>query len=494
MKILIGQSYFRVLDPKELQRNMPYPPLGSLYAATILKQQNHDVIFFDAMLSKSTNEFVEKIKNETPDLLIIYDDEFNYLSKMCLSNMRSAALFFITTAKELSIPVLIYSSDATDFSKPYLLAGCDAIIYGEGEVTLSEAVRSIEIKKFNTDKRTINGLKFRQYGNVFLTPQRKLITELDLLPDPDYSFVNIELYKKIWNTNHNYFSLNISTTRGCPYKCNWCAKPLYGRSYTSRSPQRVVSQINELKLKYGIDHIWITDDIFGLKTNWIKEFSEEMKRTGVKIRYKCLSRPVFLLKGNAIPELKNSGCETIWIGAESGSQKILEGMDKGTTVKQIYEAADKIHEAGMEAAFFIQFGYANENWEDIKLTRQMIRECMPEDIGISVSYPLPGTVFYERVKKKMEFKTNWKDSDDLDMIFNGTFERNFYRLLHRMVHYEYRTIQIIKRKEYKRIIYLIYFLGKFLFFRIKLNKYLGKANPMDTIRAKIDIQSYDYSA
>ncbi len=291
MKILIGQSYFRVLDPKELQRNMPYPPLGSLYAATILKQQNHDVIFFDAMLSKSTNEFVEKIKNETPDLLIIYDDEFNYLSKMCLSNMRSAALFFITTAKELSIPVLIYSSDATDFSKPYLLAGCDAIIYGEGEVTLSEAVRSIEIKKFNTDKRTINGLKFRQYGNVFLTPQRKLITELDLLPDPDYSFVNIELYKKIWNTNHNYFSLNISTTRGCPYKCNWCAKPLYGRSYTSRSPQRVVSQINELKLKYGIDHIWITDDIFGLKTNWIKEFSEEMKRTGVKIRYKCLSRP-----------------------------------------------------------------------------------------------------------------------------------------------------------------------------------------------------------
>jgi radical SAM superfamily enzyme YgiQ (UPF0313 family) len=494
MKILIGQSYFRVLDPKELQRNMPYPPLGSLYAATILKQQDHEIIFFDAMMSENTEEFVDRIKNVAPDLLIIYDDEFNYLTKMCLSNMRSAAISFIKTAKELSIPVLMYSSDATDFSKPYLLAGCDAIIYGEGELTLNEAVRSFYDNKFNTHKETINGLKFNKDGNVFLTPPRKLINELDLLPDPDYSFVDIGQYKEIWNINHNYFSINISTTRGCPYSCNWCAKPLYGRSYTSRSPQRVVSQIDELKDKYGIDHIWITDDIFGLKTNWIKEFSDEMKRTGVNIRYKCLSRPDLLLKGNAIPELKNSGCETIWIGAESGSQKILDGMDKGTTVNQIYEAADKIHKAGMEAAFFIQFGYTNESWEDIKLTRQMIRECMPEDIGISVSYPLPGTVFYERVKKQMEVKTNWKDSDDVDMIFNGTFESNFYRLLHKMVHYEYRTVQIIKLKEYKRIIYLIYFFGKFIFNRIKLNKYLRKANPMHAIRAKINIQSYDYSA
>jgi anaerobic magnesium-protoporphyrin IX monomethyl ester cyclase len=494
MKILIGQSYFRVLDSKELHRNMPYPPFGSLYAATILDKLGYEVVFFDSMLSSNTNEFVKTIKSEAPDLLIIYDDEFNYLTKMCLSNMRGAAISFIKTAKDLSIPIVIYSSDAADFPRPYLEAGCDVIIYGEGEVTLKEVVQAFENKQFDAVKEQIAGLKFIKNNNIFLTAQRKLITNLDTLPEPDYGFVNMELYKKIWITGHNYFSLNISTTRGCPYSCNWCAKPLYGRSYTSRSPQRVVSQINELKLKYGADHIWITDDIFGLKTNWLKEFSDELKSSGLKIRYKCLSRPDLLLKGNTIQELKNSGCETIWIGAESGSQKILDGMDKGTMVEQIYEASERVHNAGMEIAFFIQLGYTNENWGDILLTRKMIRRCLPEDIGISVSYPLPGTVFYERVKKEMKLKSNWRDSDDLDMIFNGTFDRKFYKLLHRMIHYEYRTFKIVKRKQYRRIINLIYYVIKFMFFRFRLNKYLKKGKLLQAVQTNPDTQAYDYSA
>jgi len=485
MKILIGQSYFRVLDPKELQRNMPYPPLGALYAATILSRLNHEIIFFDAMQSNSPDEFNEKIKLENPDLVIIYDDEFNYLTKMCLSNMRGAAVSFIKTAKEFSIPAVIYSSDATDFPKYYLQAGVDAIIYGEGEVTLQEVVTSFEDGKFEIIKRSIDGLKFYENNQIYKTPQRKLISELDLLPDPDYNFVDVESYRNIWYTNHKYFSLNISTTRGCPYSCNWCAKPLYGRSYSSRSPERVVKQIQELKGKYRVDHIWITDDIFGLKTNWIKEFSDELQKQKVQIRYKCLSRPDLLLKGNAILELKESGCETIWVGAESGSQKILDAMDKGTKVAQIYEASDKIHKSEMKVAFFIQFGYTGENWEDILLTRKMIRKCVPDDIGISVSYPLPGTVFYERVKEQMDIKTNWQDSDDLDMIFNGTFNRKFYKLLHKLVHYEYRTFKIIKYKNYQKIANLIFYFAKFLFIRIKLNLYLKIEKPGQLIQPKI---------
>src|SRR5690606_35903219 len=276
----------------------------------------------------------------------------------------------------------------------------------------------------------INGLKFLNEGKIFSTPPRKLIREIDSLPNPDYTLLNIEVYRNIWFQNHGYFSMNVSTTRGCPYKCNWCAKPLYGQTYSTHSPQRVADQFRYLKDNFNVDHIWITDDIFGLKPGWIKNFSGELKKRRIKIPYKCLSRPDLLIKGNTVSELAESGCEAIWLGAESGSQKILDGMDKGTTVEQIYLAAEKIHNAGMKAAFFIQFGYSGENWEDIKLTRKMIRDCMPDDIGISVSYPLPGTKFFENLKKKAQLenkKTNWVDSDDLDPMFGGTYSRIFYK-------------------------------------------------------------------
>ncbi len=478
MKILIGQSYFSVLDSKELNRHMPYPPLGSLYAATILQKLGHQIIFFDAMLSDDPENFIEEIKNQKPDLLLIYDDEFNYLTKMCLSNMREAAISFIKLARVLSIPVLIYSSDAADFPDQYLKAGCDAIIFGEGEITLQKIVGSFEQNKFEIIKKEIAGLKFLVDDKIYSTPGRKLITSLDSLPNPDYNFVDIDSYKKLWIKFHGYFSLNISTTRGCPFSCNWCAKPLYGRSYSSRSPQNVAEQIKDLKLKYEIDHLWITDDIFGLKPNWIKEFSEELNHLKINIPYKCLSRPDLLLKENTIRELKNSGCKTIWIGAESGSQKILDAMDKGTKVEQIYEAAKKVREAEMEIAFFIQFGYSGENWDDICQTRKMIRNCIPDDIGISVSYPLPGTIFHQRIKAEMKSKTNWEDSDDLDLIFSGTYERKFYKLLHRFVHTEYRIVKTLRKRKWKDIPYAVYYLTRYFLLRIRIIPFLqkGKSN------------------
>lgn len=474
MKVLIGQSYFRILDPKELERQMPYPPLGALYAASVLENLNHEVIFFDAMLAENTGEFNQKIISEMPDVVLIYDDEFNYLTKMCLSNMRSAALSFIKTAKGKNIKTIVYSSDATDFSQYYFDAGCDVIIYGEGEITLTEVFDLLENKNFEEEKFSVDGLKFINEGKIHSTRERKVIKDLDVIPNPDYDFVNIDSYKKIWKENHRYFSLNISTTRGCPYKCNWCAKPLYGQGYNSRSPKHVVEQIKSLKENYDVEHLWITDDIFGLKSGWIKEFSEICETEKIKIPYKCLSRPDLLIKNDVVKYLKESGCRTIWLGAESGSQKILNAMDKGTTVEQIYEAAKQIHKAGMEAAFFIQFGYSGEDWNDIRLTRKMILECMPDDIGVSVSYPLPGTKFYNKVKSEMKAKTNWVDSDDLDLMFTGTYPKEFYKLLHSFVHAEYRFFKVLKLKQRNKIIHFVFYILKTVLLRIKLEKYLLK--------------------
>jgi anaerobic magnesium-protoporphyrin IX monomethyl ester cyclase len=486
MKILLGQSYFRVLDPKELERQMPYPPLGALYAATILQNQGHEIVFYDGMTSKDPADFVTEIKSVTPDLLLLYDDEFNYLTKMCLSNMRYAAVQFIETASQLNIPSIVYSSDAVDYYKYYFEAGCNAIIYGEGEETLCEVVNAFEENNFEQTKKSINGLKFFEDNKLWITLPRKMIEDLDKFPDPDYSFVDIEAYRKIWMENHGYFSLNISTTRGCPYKCNWCSKPIYGKTYHSRKPENVAKHIYHLKEKYSIDHFWITDDIFGLKPNWIKEFANECRKLDLKIPYKCLSRPDLLLRDNTLLHLKESGCKTIWIGAESGSQKILDSMEKGTTTNQIYEAAKRTHLLGMEIAFFIQFGYLGEEWKDIKLTRKMIRKCLPEDIGISVSYPLPGTKFYEKVKEELKYKTNWKDSDDLDLMFHGNFERTFYRVLHRFVHAEFRISGIIKKGNWKKFPHLVYYILRYIKFWFKIEWYLlGRTIPYKNLPPQV---------
>jgi len=261
---------------------------------------------------------------------------------------------------------------------------------------------------------------------------------LDSLPMPAWDLIDVEPYRKIWQEHHGYFSLNIATTRGCPYKCNWCAKPIYGNRYNSRSPQKVADEIQYLLNTFHPDHFWMCDDIFGLKPGWTASFRDEVKRKGLSFKYKIQSRVDLLLEEDTIDALAESGAETIWVGAESGSQKILDAMDKGTTVKQIYQATELLKKKGIRVAFFLQFGYLGETKEDIDSTIDMVLNLMPNEIGISVSYPLPGTKFYENVKQTLKEKKNWNDSDDLAMMFQSTFTPAYYKVLHRYVHSRYR--------------------------------------------------------
>jgi anaerobic magnesium-protoporphyrin IX monomethyl ester cyclase len=229
----------------------------------------------------------------------------------------------------------------------------------------------------------------------------------------------------------------MSTTRGCPFKCNWCAKPIYGNRYNSRSPEHVVAEIKLLNERYQMDHIWFCDDIFGLKPGWVKELALLLQKENIQIRFKIQSRADLLADEGTVKALADSGCENVWIGAESGSQKILNAMDKGITIEQIRTATRLMKENGIKPSFFIQFGYPGELKEDIRLTINMINELLPFEIGISVSYPLPGTVFYERVKADLKKKTNWTDSDEMALMFSNTFPPSYYKQLHKYVHQNY---------------------------------------------------------
>ncbi len=445
-KTLIGQSYYLHFDPKLWQARQPYPPLGSLYAASFLREQGHDVAFFDSMLADSETQWADALDRYQPKYAIIFEDNFNYLSKMCLLRMRQAAFTMCDMAKQRQCTVIVCGADATDHAQKYLEHGADFVILGEGEITLGELVAHLKnATPEHLDE--ILGLAWKaEDSSLRRTAPRSVITDLDALPFPAWDLIDVEPYRRIWQERHGHFSINMVTTRGCPYHCNWCAKPIWGQRYNVRGPENVVDEMVWLKENFQPDHLWFADDILGLQPGWVQEFTSVVEERGARIPFKSLNRPDLLLVGDTVDALRRAGCKTVWMGAESGSQTILDAMDKGTTVEQIHEAAHRLKAAGIEVAFFLQFGYPGETRQDIKKTLKMVLDCDPDDIGISVSYPLPGTKFYERVKRQLSEKQNWQDSEDLAMLHKGPFTTAFYRKLHTVVHKEFR-----KHKFWKEI-------------------------------------------
>lgn len=432
-EILFGQSYYLRFDQKLWEAMQPYPPLGTLYAASYLRKRGYEVALFDAMLAESEDEWLQALEKHHPHFAILYEDNFNYLSKMCLLRMRTAANRMMAMAKARGCVVIVAGADMTDHSSIYLDNGADFVLLGEGEETLGELMDSLTGRSKNSPYEII-GLTSRK---TLRASRRPDIRDLDELPFPAWELVDIPRYRKIWEDRHGYYSMNMVTTRGCPYHCNWCAKPIWGQRYNFRSPENVAAELKWLKETYHPDHIWFADDILGLKPGWMEKFSSIVRKENAIVPFKCLQR-ADLVNEKVAAALNEAGCKTVWIGAESGSQKILDAMDKGDEVSDIYNATRLLHKYAIDVGFFLQFGYPGEDWSDIQKTLKMVRECMPDDIGISVSYPLPGTKFFERVKLELGEKQNWVDSEDLDMLYNGPYPTEFYRQLHGRVHHEFR--------------------------------------------------------
>jgi len=457
-KILFTHSYFYRFDPKQWKTAQPYPPYGTLSAAAVMRECGFEVKLFDTALRKSPAELLPVLEKERPHYLVIYDDGFNYLTKMCLTRMREAAFDMAKMGKAAGCTVIVNSSDSTDHYEEYLRQGADFVILGEGEATLRELIATVGGTRHTVhgdaeiDFSKIPGIAYSlaQSPNhpITRTASRPVLHDLDSLPDPAWDLVDIASYKQIWLRQHGYFSLNLATTRGCPFKCNWCAKPIYGNRYNSRSPERVVAEIEMLMEKFGARHFWMSDDIFGLKPGWVQRFRDLVLEKNLRFEYKIQSRVDLLLKEDTIDALAASGLRQVWVGAESGSQKILDAMDKGTKVEEIREATKLLKKKGIEVCFFLQFGYLGETKADIEATLNLVEELLPDDIGISVSYPLPGTKFYEKVKNLLGEKQNWTVSDDLAMMYPATYPPAFYRRLHRLVHKRFRLRQ--GREEFQK--------------------------------------------
>ncbi|MBP7674785.1 MAG: B12-binding domain-containing radical SAM protein [Thermoanaerobaculia bacterium] len=438
--VLFAHSCFLAHDAKQVRKMRPYAPLATLLAASVVRRSGREVALFDAMLSAGEEEFEADLARVTPRVVAILEDNFNFLTKMCTQRNREACVRLIRSAKAAGARVVVNGSDASDDPAFYLDVGADAVILGETERTVLDLLDAWD-RAPDADLSAIPGLALpagavRAAGSApTRTPPRPFVDDLDSLPLPAWDLVDADRYRKTWSEAHGRLSWNMVTTRGCPYRCNWCAKPLYGVRYAQRSPASVAEEMRQLKEAVRPDHVWFADDIFGLSHRWIERFAEEVRELDASIPFTIQSR-VDLMSETAVEALRQAGAEEVWMGVESGAQSILDAMDKGTTIAQVRGATRRLKEAGIRASWFLQLGYPGETWDEIVATRELVREERPSDVGVSVAYPLPGTVFYERVKGQLGERSHWKDSDDLDMMFEGTYAAPFYKRVRDLLHEE----------------------------------------------------------
>ena len=436
LSILVGHSYFLRFDRKQLERAKPYPPLATLQVASQLRGAGYAVTLFDAMLAKGVKDYARALRTVKPQVVVLYEDNFNFLSKMCLARMRRAACAMIELAHRSGARVITSGSDVSDAPEPYLRAGADIALLGEGLSALEGLLKRLDCCPDAPASALAEGLP----GTAWLIEgEVKAVKGAQALPAaqygelPAWDLVDIERYRAVWLRAHGYFSLNMAASRGCSFRCAWCAKPIWGNQYLQRQPAVVAAEMAYLKRAFRADHVWFADDIFGFRVDWINEFTSALRAAGGAIPFTIQTRADLVSERMAVA-LREAGCREAWIGAESGSQRVLDAMNKGTKVAEIAAARARLKSQGIRVGFFIQLGYLDEQLSDILATRELLETTLPDDVGVSVSYPLPGTRFYELVKAQLDGQTRWQESDDLAMMFHGTYTSEFYRAIRNLLH------------------------------------------------------------
>jgi anaerobic magnesium-protoporphyrin IX monomethyl ester cyclase len=344
----------------------------------------------------------------------------------------------IAAAHRTGARVIAGGSDVSDAPEPYLRAGADITLKGEGLPALLEIVRRLDLAPQAASCALVEGVAGTATlaaAGVATINGAKLMPEVELSERAAWDLIDMDRYRSAWLASHGYFSLNLAASRGCSFRCAWCSKPIWGNHYLQRSPAAVGEEMRYLKRTFGPDHVWFADDIFGFRVDWVREFAAVATAGDGAVPFTIQTR-ADLMSERMVAALRDAACTEAWLGAESGSQRILDAMNKGTTVEEIITARARLKAAGIRVGFFIQLGYLGEELSDILATRELLAAAQPDDVGVSVSYPLPGTRFHELVKAQLGPKTHWQDSDDLAMMFQGTYKSEFYRAVRDLLHDE----------------------------------------------------------
>ncbi len=415
MSIFLTHAYYLQEDPVEAKIMKPYVPLGLLYVSAYLQREKVENYVFDATFS-NREEQLQYIENQKPDIVAVY---VNLMTKI---NVIKLIKILKKDARYGFPKIVLGGPDVTYNLENYLKAGAQYIVIGEGEQTMLELYKAITEK---IDVSLVNGIAYLENNRVVKTPARSKIKDLSTLPLPNRDAIDISKYLNMWKKHHGKSSMTISTQRGCPYTCKWCSTAVYGQSYRRRPAKQVVEEMAMLQKKYNPDSIWFVDDVFTVSHKWIKSFVAETQQQNIKIPFECITRAE-RLNDEILQLLKQAGCFRIWIGAESGSQKIIDKMDRRVDVNVVKQAIINTNAIGIETGTFIMLGYPGETREDINQTIKYLKEANPTHYTITIAYPIKGTALYSEIEKEITVKPNWETSTDRQIDFKRTYSRKFY--------------------------------------------------------------------
>lgn len=432
MSIILTHGYFLEEDPIEKKIMRPYPPLGILYLSAYLNERKvaHDVV--DTTFS-SEAEWRIKMIEARPEVIAFYVNLMTKVKIIRLIQFLRSDETFANTKIVLGGPDITYNKEN------YLKTGADFLIVGEGEETFYELVTALQN---NSALTTINGLVYAENGALQTNPPRQKMKNLDELPLPNRAAFPIEKYLETWKKAHGQSALNVSTQRGCPYTCKWCSTAVYGQSYRRRSPQKVVEELTELMETYQPDTFWFVDDVFTVSHKWMNGLAEEIKRTGLKINYECITRAE-RMNDEIIGLLHDTGCVRVWIGAESGSQKVIDAMDRRVDVNLVCDQLIAARKAGIETGTFIMVGYPGEEYEDIMQTAAYLEKALPDQFTITKSYPIKGTQLYTDIEADITQQPDWFTTTDRQIDFKRKYSDRFYTYA---VRYIYNRVHLRREK------------------------------------------------
>lgn len=429
MSILFTHAYYLSNDPKEQKIMKPYPPLGLLYVSAYLKSKNVVNEVFDTTFS-SQKEQLDFITQKDPKIICIYTNLMTKIEVIKLIKILKTDLF--------NFPKIVLGGpDVTYNIENYLNVGADFLVIGEGEETTFELYNAIMNGKSFYE---VDGIAFLENNLVIKTNARTKFKELDELPLPDREAINMYNYLETWEKNHGESSMTISTQRGCPYTCKWCSTAVYGQSYRRRPPHQVAAEMKLLKEKYNPDAIWFVDDVFTISHKWLTAFHEEVVKQRAQIRFECITRAE-RLNDEILRLLKEAGCFRIWIGAESGSQEIIDAMDRRVDVNHVKKIIQDTNAMGIETGTFIMLGYPGETKKNIDETIQYLKEAKPTHYTITIAYPIKGTSLYNEIEDKITERPNWESSTDREIDFKRTYSRKYYN---------YAVSKVINEVEFDR--------------------------------------------
>lgn len=430
MDLLLTHGYFLFEDPKELQIMKPYVPLGILYIASHLRSKGVAVEVFDSTFS-SRAELFKLLASTPPAVLGIYSNLMT----------RPNVIEILHAAKDAGWKTVAGGPEPGAYVEEYLAAGADVVVIGEGEVTLEELLPALNAGAIGSASSLaaltrVDGIAFRAPdGSVHRTPPRAQIPNIDTQPWPLREAVDIDRYVRTWRDHHGKGSVSLITARGCPYHCRWCSHEVFGKTHRRRKAVSVADEVEWLMNRYHPDMAWMADDVFTIHHGWLYQYAAEMKRRGLKLPFECISR-ADRLSAQVMDALAELGCFRIWIGSESGSQRVLDAMERGVKVEQVRAAIALAKSRGIKAGMFLMWGYEGEGIEDIEATVDHVKLSEPDVFLTTVSYPIKGTPYFEEVSPRLVNLKAWADGSDRDYQIRGRHSRRFYQFADQLLRSE----------------------------------------------------------